>query len=65
VFTDGQPIPEAAALKFVLVGQPMLQNAGPEGQFYFDFDLTESKMIPARRLHGWADKATKRVVQWG
>jgi hypothetical protein len=67
VFTTDQPISEQQVRQFVAFGQAMLQNAGPDGSFYFDFMVVPSFREPglATRVHGWADKATKRVVQWG
>lgn len=70
IFTDGElPITWMQAIQFVKINQPMLANAGDEGQFYFDLDVTNDRpTIGAaghRRLHGWADRATRRVVQWG
>lgn len=62
-----QPIAFEAALKFVALGQPMLANAGPDGQFYFDLAVatTWRGKPEVGRVHGWADAKTKRVVQFG
>lgn len=69
IFTDPEtPITRAQALKFVALLQPMLPNAGTEGTFYFDLDLYVEPRTMAgdyHRVHGWADRRTKRVVQWG
>lgn len=62
VFTR-EPIVAQRAERFVAFGKPMLAKAGPAGSFYFDFDLDTRPTI--QRIHGWADQATKRVVQWG
>ena len=59
------PIHVDQAMPFVNFRAPMLANAGPAGSFYFDFMVIGDTNAPARRAHGWADKATKRVVQWG
>ncbi len=65
VFTDTElPITAAQAIKFVAIHLPMVANAGPDGQFYFDLELSDGRMA-GRRVHGWADRKTKRVVQWG
>lgn len=68
VFTDGQAITWAQALKFVALHLAMLPNAGDEGSFLFDLDVFDVILADGKttnRLHGWADKRTKRVVQWG
>ena len=69
IFTDAEtPITEAQALTFVALGQPMLANAGPDGSFYFDLDVyVEPRTMVGdyRRIHGWADRQSKRVVQYG
>lgn len=68
IFTDAEtPITLVQALKFVLLNQPMQDRAGADGAFYFDLDLVEygAKPANATRYHGWADRETKRVVQWG
>lgn len=54
------PVTLSAAVNVVRVDLDMLANAGPDGQFYFDLDL-----VGGRRIHGWADRETRRVVQWG
>lgn len=67
VFTV-EPITFDAALGMVAMNQAMLAKAGPDGQFLFDFvvfDVILADGKTVNRLHGWADKATKRVVQWG
>lgn len=68
IFTDAElPITEAQAFRFVAIHQPMLANAGADGQFFFDLTVVTSwKDKPETcRVHGWADRKTKRVVQWG
>lgn len=49
--------------------QVMLAEAGEAGQFYFDLVVNREQGYGCdpvvRRLHGWADVATRRVVQWG
>ncbi len=66
-FFTVDPITFEQAMQFVALGQPMLTNAGPDGQFYFDlFVNTSWRDKPALgRVHGWADARTKRVVQFG
>lgn len=66
VFTQGAEavIPERL-IAFVKWHLPMLANAGPEGQFYFDFVVVAPSTNSKTRMHGWADRATRRVVQWG
>lgn len=51
------------ALQIVSLSDHMLANAGPEGQFYFDLVVSSDGKV--HRMHGWADRATKRVIQWG
>jgi hypothetical protein len=66
VFTDSRfPVTFEQAMKFVALGNPMLANAGPDGSFYFDLDVALVGGKGHTRRHGWADRATKRVVQWG
>lgn len=66
-----QPITTAQAIKFVAIHLPMLANAGQDGQFYFDLDLVAADAHirgnegKTERVHGWADRKTRRVVQWG
>lgn len=61
IFTDPEtPITGVQAMKFVAFQLDMLDNAGADGAFYFDLDV-----MNRGRLHGWADKRRKRVVQWG
>ena len=65
IFTN-RPIPEEAALAQVRFHLPMLAQVGMEGTFYFDLEITrQGDRRNARRIHGYADKRTKRVVQWG
>ena len=65
IFTkQNQPITIDQALKFVWMFAPMQANAGPEGQFMFDLDIMD-RLGKRRRMHGWADRNTKRVTQWG
>lgn len=65
IFTDAeQPITPEQAIKFVAIHLPMLANAGTDGSFFFDLELIGGRM-DGRRVHGWADRRTKRVVQWG
>jgi hypothetical protein len=66
VFTyQGIGITMEMAMLFVAVHLPMQANAGAEGQFYFDFIITRPSDNGRQRMHGWADRATRRVVQWG
>jgi len=69
VFTPDRtmPITMQQAFRFVRMDAMMLTDAGPDGQFYFDFFIaTEWKDKPEiARVHGWADTKTKRVVQFG
>jgi hypothetical protein len=68
VFTanPAEPITQAQAMKFVALHLPLQANAVDADQvFYFDLDLVADVERGQTRLHGWADKATKRVVQWG
>lgn len=69
IFTvAGEPIPFEAALKFVALNQNMVANAGADGSFYFDLDVLDVILADGKtfnRQHGWADRKTKRVVQWG
>lgn len=67
VFTNPrfQGIIMEQAIRFVAVHQPMLANAGTDGAFYFDLFIVRPSDGGQQRMHGWADKATKRVVQWG
>ncbi len=62
IFTD-RALLGVEALQVVALSGHMLANAGPAGTFYFDFEVASDGKI--HRMHGWADKATKRVVQWG
>ena len=65
IFTPaGERITTIQATQFVAFQLGMLANAGPDGQFYFDFVLQNAGMQP-ERVHGWADRKTRRVVQWG
>jgi hypothetical protein len=64
-FTNpNEPITMDAALKVVALKAPMQANAGQAGTFYFDLDIITGANSH-RRLHGWADAASKSVVQWG
>jgi len=64
VYTDrGVAIGVSVARQFVAVAEPMLANAGAAGQRFFDFVLVTD--AGRQRIHGWADRATRRVVQWG
>jgi hypothetical protein len=67
VFTNpAEPITEQQAFQVVAIHLPMLANAGPDGSFMFDLNVvTDWKGPRVARLHGWADRKTKRVVQWG
>lgn len=69
IFTDAElPITFDQALKFVALHLAMLANAGADGAFFFDlevFDVILADGKTTNRLHGWADRKTKRVVQWG
>lgn len=67
IFTNpAEPIYRTAAWKFVALGQPMLANAGDDGQFYFDLNIIDGPDgFKATRVHGWADTKTRRVVQFG
>lgn len=66
IFTDPNfPIIGEQAIKFVAYHLPMLANAGVEGSFYFDLDIARPSDGGRTRLHGWADRRTKRVVQYG
>lgn len=67
VFTSTEPIVMEAAIKFVSLQLPMLANAGADGSFYFDLDIVTSwkNKREVARVHGWADRRTKRVVQFG
>lgn len=60
VFTT-ERITEAQGFKFVSFNRPMLHDSND--MFYFDFVVDNGDTVD--RMHGWADKATKRVVQWG
>lgn len=62
-----EPITFEQALKIVALQQPMLAQAGPDGQFYFDLAVatTWRGKNEVGRVHGWADLKTKRVVQFG
>lgn len=66
VFTSGV-ITQEQAIKFVRFQLPMLANAGADGAFFFDFMIgrDDDSVLPAQRVHGWADTKTKRVVQFG
>lgn len=64
-FTNpNEPIAMDVALKVVALKAPMQANAGQAGTFYFDLDIITGANSH-RRLHGWADAASKSVVQWG
>jgi hypothetical protein len=68
VFTGADPISFDQALKFVAFKLGMLDNAGPDGQVYFDLTIINAsgpQEGKPTRVHGWADRKTKRVVQWG
>lgn len=68
IFTDAElPITLDQARKIVALDQPMKQEAGLLGQFYFDLDVLDAILADGtvNRIHGWADRETKRVVQWG
>jgi len=61
------PVTVEQALPVVALDQAMLANAGAEGQFYFDLVILTSwkgQQI-LKRIHGWADRQSKRVVQFG
>lgn len=65
-FTDSRfPIVMEQAIPFVKVHLPMLANAGVDGSFMFDLDITRPSDGGRQRMHGWADRKTGRVVQWG
>lgn len=65
IFTKrSEPITVEQALKFVAIHQPMKAEADLPGSFYFDLELSDGRMA-GRRVHGFADRNTKRVVQWG
>lgn len=58
LFTTVGAITHAQACTFVGLDRPMAPaSAHP---FYFDFDVVESG-----RVHGWADRTTGTVVQYG
>lgn len=61
----GESIVGEAAIKFVAYHLPMLANAGTDGQFYFDLVVFRPSDGGKTRMHGWADRKTRRVVQWG
>jgi hypothetical protein len=65
VFTSTEPITAEQAMRFVALGSPMLANATEDGTFYFDLDVALVDGSGHNRRHGWADRKTKRVVQWG
>lgn len=66
IFTDRrQPITREQAQAFVSLQQPMLANAGAAGSFFFDLDVINPNGWQPDRLHGWADRSSRRVVQWG
>lgn len=52
-------------LEFVNLNAPMLANS--EAQQYFDFCYAGPSCGGGKpvRVHGWFDRITKRVVQWG
>ena len=49
--------------KVVDVNAPMVANAEPEDMQYFD--LVQLGSQGTRRIHGWIQKSTHAVVQWG
>ena len=51
---------ERAIPMIVNVNAPMLADAAAEDMRYFDITRTDG-----RRIHGWFDFATRRVVQYG
>lgn len=55
-----EPAAEDEVQTFVDLKAPMQANAAAGCQVYFDFMLG-----PRYRVHGWFDRTTKRVVQWG
>jgi hypothetical protein len=67
VFTAEGITPEQA-IKFVAIHLPMVLGGEPRfspiSTFYFDLELSDGRLA-GRRVHGWADRKTKRVVQWG
>ena len=71
VFTDPkQPITPEQAIKFVRIQLPMatMRTFGRRTAFYFDLDIVESAgagLNSVTRVHGWANRETKQVVQWG
>jgi len=62
------PITPEQAIKFVAIHLPMVSGAEPRfgviETFYFDLELSDGRLA-GRRIHGWADKRSKRVTQWG
>jgi hypothetical protein len=64
VFTVA-PVTMEQVLKFVSVHLPMV--LGEYDPFYFDFVVSshDPGRMAGTRMHGWADRKTKRVVQWG
>lgn len=64
LFTAG-PVPRWVALKFVALDHPMVANS--DNPQYFDFDILGDgvKLQAAARVHGWFDRVSKRVTQWG
>lgn len=50
------------ALALVNLDSPMQANAAPENLRYFDFTFIGE---PKTRVHGWFDRLTQNVVQWG
>jgi hypothetical protein len=59
-----QPISPEQAMKFVAIHLPMLANAGADGSFFFNLAISR-ECHETTHVHGWADRKTKRVVQWG
>jgi DnaJ-class molecular chaperone len=64
-FFTAEPITREEAADVIAIQLPMLGNAGPDGQFYFDLDILAADCNSHSRIHGWADMKTRRVVQWG
>ena len=46
------------------INAPMLANAEPEDMQYFDL-MQIGSSTEDRRIHGWMQKSTHAVVQWG
>jgi hypothetical protein len=64
--TEPITLPQATAV--VRLHLPMQAEAGAEGAYYFDLTIVRGPGPLAgtvERVHGWADRTSKRVVQYG